>query len=943
MKMKDNPSKNIQKYDDTHDSPGSPRHRKVSARWVPDEGCKPLIDEAPVFYPTEEEFQDTIGYISTIRSAAEAYGICRIVPPPSWKPPCPLKEKKFWENSKFSTRIQQVDLLQNREPMRKKSSRKRKRRRQFNSRPRRRARPEAEDKFGFQSGSDFTLADFEIFSEEFKESYFEATGKNQDDGVRWRPSVDEIEGEYWRIIEQPTDEVEVYYGADLETGMLGSGFPKGKSLSGDSKIDQYVKSGWNLNNLARLPGSVLNFEECNISGVVVPWLYIGMCFSSFCWHVEDHHLYSLNYLHWGDPKIWYGVPGNRADQLENAMRKYMPDLFEENPDLLNELVTQLSPSVLKSESVPVYRVVQNSGEFVLTFPRAYHSGFNCGFNCAEAVNVAPVDWLQHGQSAVELYSVQRRKTSISHDKLLLAAARKAVRALWQILVLKKENRENLRWKSLCGKDGMLTQAIKTRVNLEEKRMARLTGKQFKKMEKDFDLDAERECFSCFYDLHLFAACCDCSSEKFACLKHANRVCGCDQDNTRFVLLRHTVDELNTLVRALEGSVDDLEIWASEDDRNGALGSKNSKLFGVDLSSPSSVRSNASMKNDSVENCEQRSSVCVEPVSFGSVVFGKLWCNKDAIFPKGYKSRVKFFSICDPSIKSGYTSEIVDGGLIGPLFKVTLEEQPNETFVRGSADQCWEMVLQRLNQEITRQRRLGSNQGLPPLQPSSSINGLEMFGFHSPSIVQAIEALDPHQKCTGYWKNKIPANKPSSSNSGDNLAADQKNFSETRSDEGEIADSFEGDFNLLVGNGDSLSEDEIRSVLRRLMRKANSEEMEIMHTHKKSQKSSKTNRTNPTRRQISDKSLRARTGFSFPAVQEWRLLSTWHFPAPLGWYLPATWRMTMGTIPDEYPQKLPMMGKKIIHLMSMDTGMGIFVGYEYGYGYLSTHPAPYPYI
>ncbi|KAB2637131.1 lysine-specific demethylase JMJ14 [Pyrus ussuriensis x Pyrus communis] len=201
--------------------------------------------------------------------------------------------------------------------------------------------------------------------------------------------------EYLRIVEIPTtDEVEW--------------FSKASPTGSDSK--KYALSGWNLNNFPRLPGSALCFEASDISGVLVPWLYVGMCFSSFCWHVEDHHLYSLNYLHWGDPKVWYGVSGSHAMDLERTMRAYLPDL---------------------SEGVPLHRAVQHSGEFVLTLPRAYHAGFNSGFYCAEAMNVAPVDWLEHGQNAVELCSEQSRKTAISHDKLLLGSAREAVQALWE--------------------------------------------------------------------------------------------------------------------------------------------------------------------------------------------------------------------------------------------------------------------------------------------------------------------------------------------------------------------------------------------------------------------------------------------------------------------------------------------------------------------------------
>lgn len=168
----------------------------------------------------DQEFQDTIGYIASIRPKAEAYGICRIIPPSSWSPPCPLQEKNVWE-CKFSTRIQQIDVLQNREPMKKKRQRKRRRRGQSKARSVRRCPgsesniSDSEEKFGFQSGPDFTLKEFQIFSDEFKERYFGV--KNAKEGISDRsgqenerkPSIEDIEGEYWRIVEKSTDEVEV--------------------------------------------------------------------------------------------------------------------------------------------------------------------------------------------------------------------------------------------------------------------------------------------------------------------------------------------------------------------------------------------------------------------------------------------------------------------------------------------------------------------------------------------------------------------------------------------------------------------------------------------------------------------------------------------------------------------------------------------------------------
>ena len=86
--------------------------------------------------------------------------------------------------------------------------------------------------------------------------------------------------------------MKVYYEADLETRSLGSGFPKTSSLT-KNESDRYALSGWNLNKFPRLPDSALCFEGSDISGVVVPGLYDGMCFPSFCWVSSENYIFSV--------------------------------------------------------------------------------------------------------------------------------------------------------------------------------------------------------------------------------------------------------------------------------------------------------------------------------------------------------------------------------------------------------------------------------------------------------------------------------------------------------------------------------------------------------------------------------------------------------------------------------------------------------------------------
>lgn len=168
----------------------------------------------------QQEFKNTLEYIASIRTKAESYGICRIVPPSSWRPPCLLKEKNIFENSKFTARIQQLDKLQNRVS-------KFKRNRYTTRTKRQKLLQEADNsnentievnqhrylnnfgRFGFETGPEFTLKSFQKYADEFKDQYFQTDADVNMTCGRLEPSVRNIEGEYWRIVERPTEEIEV--------------------------------------------------------------------------------------------------------------------------------------------------------------------------------------------------------------------------------------------------------------------------------------------------------------------------------------------------------------------------------------------------------------------------------------------------------------------------------------------------------------------------------------------------------------------------------------------------------------------------------------------------------------------------------------------------------------------------------------------------------------
>ncbi|XP_044056641.1 lysine-specific demethylase 4A isoform X4 [Siniperca chuatsi] len=171
---------------------------------------------------------------------------------------------------------------------------------------------------------------------------------------------------------------------------------------------------WNIGRLNTILDTVENESGIKIKGVNTPYLYFGMWKSAFAWHTEDMDLYSINYLHFGEPKSWYVVPPEHGKRLERLAKGFFPGNAQSCEAFLRHKMTLISPSILKKYGIPFEKVTQEAGQFIVTFPFGYHAGFNHGFNCAESTNFATQRWIDYGKQAT-LCSCRQDMVKISMD------------------------------------------------------------------------------------------------------------------------------------------------------------------------------------------------------------------------------------------------------------------------------------------------------------------------------------------------------------------------------------------------------------------------------------------------------------------------------------------------------------------------------------------------
>jgi histone demethylase JARID1 len=176
--------------------------------------------------------------------------------------------------------------------------------------------------------------------------------------------------------------------------------------------------------------------------------------------------------------------------------------------------------------IRVFKVYQEEGDMVLTFPGAYHGGFSPTFNVCEAVNMACLDWVPAARKHLEMNAREGhpRKSCFSLEWLIYECWRHVEK-----LHFSQECRSQLRaeYERMAEKEVSLRKAAREKGVVEEELF---NEKKF----KFFDV----QCSVCrSYTYLSVVGCRKCQSVR--CLECRR---GCECTPTREVLFVRTTDK-----------------------------------------------------------------------------------------------------------------------------------------------------------------------------------------------------------------------------------------------------------------------------------------------------------------------------------------------------------------------------------------------------------------
>lgn len=597
------------------------------------------VVEAPTFHPTEKDFQDPLEYIDKIRSIAEKFGICRVVPPPNFKPECKVSddmrftaynqyvhrmlhrwgpnvkemmaikkylatqsitltqppwiggmevdlphlyqtvqnlgglkeviEKKKWQKVADGMKIPKsaqdrvtklddiyckyllpYDTLSPKEREKlfdeveaewmKKESKTLQRQEASSNDNDEEEEDDSSDEIEecIVKGRNMPLNAFYRIARNTQRMWF---GENQRGNEAEGASADEVESAFWKHVAERKRHVCVH-AASIDSSGRGFGFSVAKN-------SPFARHSWNLKVLTNNAGSVLRALG-PLMGVTVPTLHVGMLFSACCWYRDPHGLPWIEYLHTGAKKIWYGIPDEHNNNFREALSKMVPRYCKNKTIWLPSDTAMVPPELLVSNGVPLCKTVQEPGQFIIVFPKAFTSSICTGYVVSESVYFAQPSWLETAEQVFKDIQDSCEPSIFSFERLLfniINDTRSHIDILKQILpsVIK------IREKELDYRKQLENVGLNNRERLPLPDSGK--GKKGKRVKED---DGDFECETC--RANLFVSLMNNSQDDSVyCLPHALQLINHKKQILKHCTLMYTYDEdeLDGLIRKLEHRIE----------------------------------------------------------------------------------------------------------------------------------------------------------------------------------------------------------------------------------------------------------------------------------------------------------------------------------------------------------------------------------------------------
>ena len=143
-------------------------------------------------------------------------------------------------------------------------------------------------------------------------------------------SWDDLERKYWKGISYNSP----IYGADVNGTLFGEEI-----------------NTWNVAQLDTLLDFINENEGIRIAGVTNPYLYFGMWRATFPWHVEDMDLYSINYIHYGEPKTWYAIAPEDGKRFETFAASLFAEQSARCGAWLRHKTSLINPQLIRQNGI----------------------------------------------------------------------------------------------------------------------------------------------------------------------------------------------------------------------------------------------------------------------------------------------------------------------------------------------------------------------------------------------------------------------------------------------------------------------------------------------------------------------------------------------------------------------------------------------------------------